>query len=147
MKTHETDFPAHKTAPKKKIRLPRPYENNIGTKGDQPPPTGRTEGPFQIKSLKRAEFKRLSREGKRIVGKRICIDWIQSQNGPRLGITASKRYGNAPERNRFKRLVREAFRQNYSRLPNIDLNVVPRQQAKGAKLQEIASELCAHLCC
>ena len=33
-----------------------------------------------------------------------------SYTGPRLGITVTKRVGNAPIRNRWKRLIRESFR-------------------------------------
>jgi len=58
-----------------------------------------------------------------------------------LGITASGRYGSSCERNRFKRLIREAFRLNRSRLPAAELHIVPRQHAKEAKLNEIATEL------
>lgn len=77
---------------------------------------------------------------KRIVGKMLCIDYRQS-NQARLGITASGRYGSSCERNRFKRLIREAFRLARPKLPPIDLHVIPRQHAKRAKLCDIAAEL------
>jgi len=97
--------------------------------------------------LKRRDFKRVAREGKRLVGSRICVDRARSFKGTRLGITASSHYGNAPERNRFKRLVREAFRLNRSRLPfGIDCNVIPRQFAKNATLSDIQEELIRLLC-
>ncbi len=52
---------------------------------------------------------------------------------PRLGISASRRLGGAVVRNRWKRLVREAFRLTRSRLPpGIDLVVVPRPDVQPA---------------
>ncbi|HEY1066325.1 MAG TPA: ribonuclease P protein component [Pirellulales bacterium] len=44
---------------------------------------------------------------------------------PRLGLSVSRKVGNAVARNRWKRLVREAFRHQQSRLPAIDLIVQP----------------------
>lgn len=60
----------------------------------------------------------------------------------RLGITVSKRYGKSHERNRFKRIVREAFRLCYPNLPvGFDLIVKPRSAAHSAKMSDIQSEL------
>jgi ribonuclease P protein component len=57
-----------------------------------------------------------------------------SPNGlthPRLGISASRRVGGAVVRNRWKRLVREAFRLSRWQLPaGLDLIVIPRPNAE-----------------
>lgn len=151
MKTHETDIPTYETPPQKKIRLPLQDEDCNRPQNHQSPSPRRPQSPIQISQvfskkdrlLKRREFKRLSGGGRRLVGSRICIDWAKSSKGTRLGITATTHYGNAPERNRFKRLVREAFRLSHSEFPpHIDLNVLPRKLAKSATLHEIKAELC-----
>ena len=96
-----------------------------------------------MKLRKRCEFQKVQRQGQRLVGQYICIDWRRSPTShTRLGITASKRFGPAHERNRFKRLVREAFRTSFDDLPSpFDLNVSPRRFAKEALLDHVRSEL------
>jgi len=45
----------------------------------------------------------------------------------RIGISVGRRYGNAVQRNRFKRRIREAFRQIRCELPaGLDFIVVPK---------------------
>ncbi|MCU0711044.1 MAG: ribonuclease P protein component [Pirellula sp.] len=47
----------------------------------------------------------------------------------RLGLSVSKRVGNAPTRNRWKRLIREVFRKHRTSLPPVDIIARPKKGA------------------
>lgn len=99
--------------------------------------------PKQLRLRRRLEYQRMSQGCNRTVGQWIVIDSREnSTNLTRLGITATRRFGPAHERNRFKRIVREAFRLSQEKLPKgFDLNVKPRTQAKEASTSDIISDL------
>lgn len=61
---------------------------------------------------------------------------------PRLGITATKRYGKAHCRNRFKRLVREAFRVlDWKNIQPLDILVKPKKTSAPAGMQMVFEDL------
>jgi ribonuclease P protein component len=87
--------------------------------------------PKQLRLRKRSEYLRVQRSGKKIHSRAfIGLVLPQSIGIPRLGITTTKRLGNAVERNRLRRLAREAFRRSWMTVPtNVDLVLIAKKQA------------------
>ena len=91
----------------------------------------------------RRQYQRIAQQADRHPGKCILIEARKNKSSStKLGITASRHYGNAVKRNRFKRIVREAFRLCRTKLQvGFDLNVKPRQGAPLAKPADIQADL------
>lgn len=105
------------------------------------------------------DFLFLYKKGKLIVC-RFAAVYVRSNNKPynRLGITAGKKIGNAVQRNRAKRIIRQAYIENEKKLPvGIDIVIVARAAAcriksdvfsewlGGIGLREINSAVCKGL--
>ena len=93
---------------------------------------------------KRSEFLRIQETGSRItLPSAIVLVTARSDDGPpRLGITVTRKFGNAVARNRAKRLFRELFRQAYELLPRgVDFVVIPKTSVAGTlSLAELREE-------
>jgi ribonuclease P protein component len=60
---------------------------------------------------------------------------------PRLGVTVSRRVGNAVTRNRIKRYIKEFFRTNKNDLYNYDYSIIARNHANTLLYDDINKEL------
>jgi len=89
------------------------------------------------KILKHSQFTTLSNSGKSVQDYFFIVVFLPGSGKSRLGITVSKRVGNAVLRNRLKRLIRETFRVNRNLMKGQwDLNVIAKRRAAGATYQQ-----------
>ncbi|MES2345219.1 MAG: ribonuclease P protein component [Chlamydiota bacterium] len=88
--------------------------------------------PKSARILSSRHFQGIFRERNRLSGTCVSIDYRRGRSlRPRLGITVSKKFGKAHDRNRFKRLIREVFRTSCHLLPqDLEINVSPRLSFK-----------------
>jgi ribonuclease P protein component len=96
----------------------------------------RGRAPRRRRLSRSAEFERVYRQG-RSKGNRFLVLYAfpreegSEDGGPRLGLSVSRRVGGAVERNRVKRVLREAFWEEAERLPaGSDYVVVARPDAR-----------------
>jgi ribonuclease P protein component len=103
--------------------------------------------PKSSRVRKRREYQHIQEHGRRVSLSRfvlIVIARAASSEGPRLGITASRKVGTAVIRSRAKRLVREAFRATRDLFPNdIDVVVIVKRLPPELRLAEVVEEWCS----
>lgn len=87
--------------------------------------------PKTVRLVSQLDFDRVFREGVVASDSVLVIHAVRGkQPWTRIGLSVSKRVGNSPTRNRWKRLIRESFRLQKAELPlNMDFVVRPKRGA------------------
>ncbi len=87
--------------------------------------------PKSVRLVSKLDFDRVFHEGVVASDSVLVIHAVRGKEPwTRIGLSVSKRVGNSPMRNRWKRLIRECFRRQKSQLPlNMDMVVRPKRGA------------------
>ncbi len=95
-----------------------------------------------LRLVKQREFDHVFKMGRRVKIKGLTILRMDNDLGhPRLGISIGRSFGNAVERNRMKRRLREAFRLSQHELVHCDFICVPYRRAMELSVRELKSIL------
>lgn len=95
-------------------------------------------------TLKRnGDFRRVYARGKSAVSPAVVVYYLRNRAGnTRIGITTSKKIGNAIERNRSRRVIKEGLRAVMPKIKTgYDFVLVARNKTKFLKSTDISSAL------
>ncbi|HMG36734.1 MAG TPA: ribonuclease P protein component [Blastocatellia bacterium] len=97
--------------------------------------------------LKRETFKRVYEQGRKFTTKYFTAFVLSNPaRQTRIGITTTRKIGSAVERNRARRLVREAYRRNKALVPSgLDIVVNPRRLLVEAAYGEFETDFVSFL--
>jgi ribonuclease P protein component len=94
----------------------------------------------KLRLRNREEFSRIYRSGKSFANGQFVVYWSRQPAAEpfRLGVSASRKIGNAVVRNRLRRVVKEIVRLHADRIvPQVDLILIVRKPAVSMKTKEL----------
>jgi ribonuclease P protein component len=108
--------------------------------------TPRPGNPFprSLRLLRRADFERVYEQGRRHFGAHMTLFYLRRPEGEglRVGFTVSRALGDAVERNRMKRRLRECVRLcRPSAFPAVDLVINPKKSLLAVDFSELQREV------
>ncbi len=93
---------------------------------------------------KNAEFQKIFKRGKSFANRQFVVYCFEKegQEDFRIGLSVSKKIGNAVTRNRIKRYIRQAFLEMKDEIkPNMDYVIIARHQAATMDFHESKKSL------
>ncbi|NIK79297.1 ribonuclease P protein component [Paenibacillus castaneae] len=94
----------------------------------------------KLRLRNREDFSRIYRSGKSFANGQFVVYWSKQPSADpfRLGVSASKKIGNAVVRNRMRRMLKEIVRQHENRIvPKTDFILIVRKPATVMKMKEM----------
>jgi ribonuclease P protein component len=103
----------------------------------------RSRQALDAKLRSRGDFDAVFQEGVRVHGDRLILVGRRGPGSLRFAVTCGKRFSKrAVDRNRFRRVAREAVRRNLDVLPaGIEFVVLPRCRPAGVEYQVFSAEI------
>ncbi|MDO7906159.1 ribonuclease P protein component [Paenibacillus sp. JX-17] len=98
----------------------------------------------RLRLRNRVDFSRVYRHGKSFANYQFVVYWFRRREVEqfRVGVSVSKKVGNAVVRNRMRRLVKEIVRHHESEIiEHIDLIFIVRKGALSMSYQELEKSL------
>ena len=108
-----------------------------------PQPTNK-RFPKNHRLLKHTDFDRVYKQGRRHFAEHMTVFHLarEDNEGLRVGFTVSKAMGGAVQRNRMKRLLREAVRMNgLERSVAADVVINPKRSLLNAEFSDLQSQI------
>lgn len=96
----------------------------------------------QNRLVTKYEFNKTRRLGKKVESKNFYLYFLEAHGNSRVGIVVSNKFSKiAPQRNRVKRVFREAIRQNFDKIkPGYWIVIHPKKASENIGYEEISSE-------